>query len=223
MRICGDYKQLNKVSEIDSYPLPIIDELYAKLSGGSYFTKLDLSNAYQQLVLEDGSQKFTIINTEKGLYCYTRMPFGISAAPSIFQRTIETVLQGIPMTSAYLDLSYLDTVLKRLQENGLKLRKEKCSFLDSSVTYLGHKIDSEGIHPIADKTLAIKEAPVPTDLSQLRSYLGLLNYYHKFLPNLSTVLAPIYKLLNKKTRWSGENKKCYSKIICWYTTIQIIL
>ena len=96
----------------------------------------------------------------------------------------------------------------------------------------GHKIDSEGIHPIADKTLAIKEAPVPTDLSQLRSYLGLLNYYHKFLPNLSTVLAPIYKLLNKKTRWSGENnrwmpllkaKKCYSKIICWYTTIQIIL
>ena len=148
MRICGDYKQLNKVSEIDSYPLPIIDELYAKLSGGSYFTKLDISNAYQQLVLEDGSQKFTTINTEKGLYCYTRMPSGISAAPSIFQRTIETVLQGIPMTSVYLDdilssgrnlsehLSYLDTVLKRLQENGLKLRKEKCSFLDSSVTYL---------------------------------------------------------------------------------------
>ena len=215
IRICGDYKQtVNKVAKPDSYPLPHVDELYAKLSGGKQFTKLDLSNAYQQLMLDEASQELTTINTEKGLFSYQRMPFGISAAPAIFQRTMETVLQGIPMTAIYLDdilitgkdldehLQNLDMVLNRLQMNGMRLRNEKCSFLKPEVVYLGHKIDSEGIHPTTDKCQAIKEAPVPTNLGELRSYLGLLNYYHKFLPNLSSTLAPLYKLLNKNTKWT---------------------
>ena len=104
IRICGDYKRtINQVANTDIYPLPHVDELYAKLTGGENFTKLDLSNAYQQLALDEKSQEYTTINTEKGLYSYTRMPFGISAAPAIFQRTIDSILQGIPMTMAYLD------------------------------------------------------------------------------------------------------------------------
>ena len=127
---------------------------------------------------------------------------------------METVLQGIPMTAIYLDdilitgkdfdehLQNLGIVLNRLQMNGMRLGNKECSFPKLEVVYLGHKIDSEGIHPTTDKCQAIKEAPVPTNLGELRSYLGLLNYYHKFLPNLTSTLASLYKLLNKNTKWT---------------------
>ena len=217
IRVCGDYKQtINKVAKTDVYPLPHIDELYTKLAGGESYTKLDLSNAYLQLELDDSSQELTTINTEKGLFSYTRMPFGISAAPAIFQKNIETVLQGIPKTSVYIDdilvtgknhaehLKNLESVLSRLRGSGLRLKRNKCSFMKSSVTYLGHVIDSQGVHPSPEKTKAIKDAPVPNNVSELRSYLGLLNYYHKFLPNLSTTLAPLYQLLNNSSPWQWQ-------------------
>ena len=163
--VCGDYKQtINQVAKTDVYPLPHIDELYTKLAGGESYTKLDLSNAYLQLELDDSSQELTTINTEKGLFSYTRMPFGISAAPAIFQKNIETVLQGIPKTSVYIDdilvtgknhaehLKNLESVLSRLRGSGLRLKRNKCSFMKSSVTYLGHVIDSKGVHPSPEKT-----------------------------------------------------------------------
>ena len=153
------------------------------------FSKIDLSQAYQQLPLADESKQYVVINTQKGLFRYTRLPFGVSSAPGIFQRVMENVLQGIPNVIVYLDdillssptesdhLQLLDQVLDRLDKAGLRARKEKCQFFVPSVSYLGHKIDGEGLHPLPDKVQAIQEAPSPTNVQELKAYLGLLTYY----------------------------------------------
>ena len=144
VRICGDYKiTINQACTADSYPLPKVDDLLANLAGGQFFSKLDLSQAYLQLPLDERSKEFVTVNTHRGLYRYNRLPFGVSSAPSIFQRTIENLLQGIKGVSVYIDdilisgstlhehLKILDTVLEKLQTSGLKLNKTKCFFSSS--------------------------------------------------------------------------------------------
>ena len=220
VRICGDFKlTVNKVSKLDRYPIPRIEDLFAKLSGGQRFTKLDLSQAYQQISLEEDSKKFVVVNTHKGLYQYNRLLYGISSAPGIFQRTMECLLQGIPHVVVYLNdilitgqtqedhLSNLQEVLKRLQTAGLRLRKSKCIFMAKSVQYLGHIIDGEGLRPMSDKIEAVQKAPSPQNVSELKSYLGLLSYYGKFLPQLATKLAPLYALLGSTVPWRWTKKE----------------
>ena len=214
VRICGDFKQtVNPVAKLDRYPIPRVEDLFAKLAGGKAFTKLDLSQAYLQVPLDEESRKLVVVNTHKGLYRYTRLPYGVSSAPGIFQRLMETVLQGIPNVIVYLDdilitgatedehLKTLSLVLERLERAGFRARKAKCSFMQSSVTYLGHRIDQQGLHPLKEKVQAVQDAPSPSNVTELRAYLGLLTYYSKFLPNMATVLAPLYKLLRKDTPW----------------------
>ena len=213
VRICGDFKQtVNPLSKLDNYPIPKVEDLFSTLAGGKVFSKIDLSQAYQQLPLEEESKKYVVINTHKGLFRYTRLPFGISSAPGIFQRVMENILQGISNVVVYLDdillssatesdhLQLIDQVLDRLEKVGLRARKNKCQFFVPSVTYLGHRIDAEGLHPLPDKVQAIQEAPPPTNVQELRAYLGLLTYYSRFLPNMSTVLSPLYQLLQKSTK-----------------------
>nr|MCH9717641.1 DDE-type integrase/transposase/recombinase [Gammaproteobacteria bacterium] len=215
IRICGDFKMtINKVSKLDRYPIPRIEDLFANLSGGISFSKLDLSQAYLQLTLDDDSKRYTVINTHRGLFRYNRLPFGISSAPGIFQRTMESLLKDIPKVTVYLDdilvtgtseenhLHNLELVLKQLLEAGLHLKKEKCQFLVPSITYLGHKIDSHGLHPLPAKIEAISNASVPKNVTELKAFLGLLNYYGKFIPNLSSVLHPLYQLLSHTVNWS---------------------
>ena len=104
VRICGDFKlTVNQASKSDRYPIPCINDLFATLAGGTSFSKLDMSQAYQQIELDEDSQKYTIINTQRGLYCYKRLPFGIASAPGIFQRVMESLLKGIPGVTVYLD------------------------------------------------------------------------------------------------------------------------
>ena len=215
VRFCGDYKvTVNRVAKVDTYPLPRIQDLFASLAGGKLFTKLDLAHAYQQIPLSEESKKLVVINTHKGLYRYNRLPFGISSAPAIFQRMIEGILQGIPHVTAYLDdilvtgatnqehLQNLQEVLTRLEQAGIRLKRNKCAFMLRSVEYMGHVISEEGLKPTADKVRALVDAPVPKDVSQLRSFLGLVNYYAKSMPNLSSVLAPLYQLLQKSRGWT---------------------
>ena len=220
VRICGDFKQtVNPVAKLDRYPIPKVEDLFVKLTGGCTFTKIDLSQAYLQLPLDEESKKFVVINTHKGLFRYTRLLFGISVAPGIFQRVMDNILQGIPGVMVYLDdilitgptvsehLQSLETVLDRLAKAGLHVKKNKCIFMSSSVIYLGHKIDSEGLHPLPDKVRAIVEAPCPSNPKQLKAYLGLITYYAKFLPNLSSLLSPLYKLLHKDITWQWEDEQ----------------
>ena len=224
IRLCGDYKlTINQVSPTETYPLPRAEELFANLSAGKIFSKLDLSNAYLQFPLDEQSKQYVTINTHKGLFQYNRLPYGVASAPAIFQRHMEMLLQGANGVSVYLDdilvagttmedhLHNLKEVLKRLDDAGLRLNKEKCFFLRPSIEYLGHVIDKDGLRPTGSKVRAIKEAPHPKNVTQLRSFLGLINYYGKFLPNLSARLNPLYSLLNKdqKWQWNCEQEEAF--------------
>ena len=155
-------------------------------------------------------------NTHRGLFRYQRLPYGVSSAPALFQATMETLLRNIPGTGVFLDdiivtgnpdeehIENLDRVLTKLEESGLRLKRPKCTLLSEEVIYLGHRINKEGLHPMMDKVEALQKTRAPTCVTELKSYLGLLNYYHKFLPDLSTVLAPLHYLLRKDVKWQWE-------------------
>ena len=226
VRLCGDYSvTVNRDCQVDQYPIPAIEDLYAKLAGGEKFTKLDLSNAYLQVSLDEASQELLTVNTHRGLYKYKRLPYGVASSPGIFQRAMDTLLQGIPGVCTYLDdilvtgvndeahKKSLTAVLDRLLQTGVKAKKNKCVFFQEQIEYLGHRIDSQGLRPMENKVKAVKDAPRPTSVEQLRSYLGLLNHYAKFLPNLSQVLVPLYKLLKKDEKfiWKKEQEEAFEK------------
>ena len=226
VRLCGDYKiTVNQAAKTESYPLPRIEDLFTAFSGGKIFTKLDLSNAYQQVLLHEDSQKFTTIYTHRGLFEYCRLPFGISSAPAIFQRLMDTLLQGLPKVCVYLDdilvagvdeadhLNNLTKVLDKLEEAGLMLNESKCVFASSSIEYLGHIIDGQGLHSSPTKVEAVERVPAPSNITELKSFLGLINYYHKFPPQFSTTLAPLYQLLCKdsKWQWTKTHDQTYQK------------
>ena len=214
IRLCGDYKvTINPNLDIEQYPLPNPQDIFASLSQGKHFTKLDLTHAYQQMLLDDSSLKYVTVNTHQGLYQYQRLPFGVSSAPAIFQRAMDTILQGLSGVACYLDdilitgadedqhLRTLEEVLKRLKQAGVRVKRSKCAFSKDSVEYLGHWIDAQGLHTAPKKVEAMKNAPTPTDVQQLRSFLGMLHYYGKFIPDLATLLHPLNKLLQKDTKW----------------------
>ena len=227
VRICGDYKvTINRAAKVERYPIPRIEELFASLSGGQRFTKLDLSHAYLQIPLDTPSRRLVTINTHKGLFEYTRLPFGIASAPSIFQRTMENLLQGIPRVCVYLDdilvtgmteqehLTNLEQVLQRLESAGMKLKRPKCAFLLESVSYLGHVISKEGLRTAESKVKAIVDAPDPKNLAELRSFLGMVNYYSKFLPNIAAKLSPLYRLLRQSEgwQWGSQQRKAFRHV-----------
>ena len=223
VRLCGDYKvSINHALQVDSYPIPRVEHLFASMSGGKYFSKLDLSQAYLQIPLDDSSKELVTINTHKGLFRYNRLPFGISSAPAIFQRCTENLLQGINGVCVYFDdilvtgsssedhLQNSDKVLTKIDEAGLRLKRSKCSFMMSKIEYLGHVIDEHGIHPTEGKVKAIQEAQRPKNVSELRSFIGILNYYGKFLSNFHQSLHHFTSFC--KTTLGGSGQTIRSKL-----------
>ncbi|CAF0711795.1 unnamed protein product [Adineta steineri] len=214
VRLCADLSTgVNQSLEIDQYPLPKPNDLFVALNGGQQFSKIDFSEAYLQVALDDESKELLVINTHKGLFRYNRLPFGVASAPSIFQKIMDQMLAGLQGTVCYLDdiivtgvnkmehLDNLNKVLEKIKDFGFHINKSKCSFLQDSVEYLGFIVDKNGVHTSPSKTKAIVEMPYPTNISQLRSYLGMVNHYAKFIPNLTDRLAPFYLLLKKNTKW----------------------
>lgn len=182
---------------------------------GENFSKLDMSQTYQQLLLDDDSKKPLVVNTPKNLYQYTRLPYDVYTAPAIFQSVIDRILQGLPVACwRYPHSSKVrrrvqplrEKALERLKNAGAWLRQEKCEFCWPELKYLNHRIDSTGIHPISEKVQAIKKAPPPQNISQLRAFLGLVNYYTKFIPQAASLLTPLYKLLGKNFKWQWTDE-----------------
>ena len=185
----------------------------------------------------EASKKFLTINTNKGLFRYNRLVFGTSSCPAIWQRAIDQVLQGIPGVQYILDdmivsgktneehLENLGNVLKRLQDVGLKANREKCEFFRDRVQFCGHEIDKKGRHKTQEKIEAVASAPRPENVSQLRSFLGLVNYYNRFWPNASTVLHPLHQLLeqNSVRQWTEQCNQAFTKAKRMITSEQVLL
>lgn len=214
IRVCGDFKvTVNPQLELETYPLPRIDDIYASLGGGQKFTTLDLRQAYLQMELDEASKQYMTVNTHKGLYQYERLPYGVSTAPSIFQRAMDQTLQGIPNCQVYLDdiivtgrtsaehLKTLDVVLQRLKDTGLRVNRNKYKYMRSQVEYCGHVISTKGIHQSPRKIENMLEMPSPQNQAQLRAFLGMEQYYSRFLPHLATILQPLHQLLCKDAKW----------------------
>ncbi|UYV64551.1 hypothetical protein LAZ67_3001165, partial [Cordylochernes scorpioides] len=180
-------------------------------------------SARQELEVATSTQPFLTINTHKGLFRFRKMPFGLANAPSYFQSVMDRVLAGIEGVICYIDdvliatvsvekhLAVLKTVFLRLEKYNIKLKKDKCKFVQREIEYLGHLIKEDGIRPLDHKVQALQKAKSPTNISELKSFLGLVNYNGKFIPNLPDLLRPLHELLHKKNCWSWT-KECEEAI-----------
>ncbi|XP_039452532.1 uncharacterized protein K02A2.6-like [Culex pipiens pallens] len=218
IRICADFSTgLNSVLESNQHPLPLPEDIFASMAGCKVFSHIDLSDAYLQVEVDPDSQNLLTINTHKGLYQYTRLTPGIKSAPGAYQQLMDTMLCGLSSTCGYLDDilvagrtqeehdSNLHRVLSRLQEYGFTVRIEKCSFSMRQIKYLGQIMDGDGIRPDPNKTSAVASMPAPHDVPSLRSYLGAVNYYSKYVPEMRKLRYPMDQLLKAGTKWDWND------------------
>lgn len=232
IRLVIDCKtSINKVLIANTYPLPTAQDLFALLSGCKVFCSLDLATAYTQLQLSEKSRRIVVINTIKGLFMYNRLPQDASSSSAIFQQIMESILEGIEYVYCYLDdvliagkdfddcYRRLNLVLERLARANVKINFNKCKFFVSQLPYLGHIISDKGLMPNPEKVSTINAAKIPKNSTELKAFLGLVNYYGKFLQNLSTTLNPLYHLLKKDVRFLWDFKcdeafkQCKEKIL----------
>jgi len=237
IRLCGDYKvTLNTFLKVDRYPIPRVNDLISIFQGAKLFCTLDLSQAYQQLPLSTNSQKLTKISMHKELFMYKRLPYGVASAPGILQREMESMLSGIEGVDCFFDdivvlgidkpevNDRLHKVLGKLNLAGFKVCKEKCEYYKTKITFLGYSIDEKGLHIPTDRIKAISDVPTPKNVHELKAFLGLVNYYGKFVPNMYTVASPLYALLrnNVKFVWGNDQQKGFDKIKKYYHPIRFL-
>lgn len=214
VRICGDFKAtLNPQLKPEQHPTPRVEDIFAQLAGGEKFTKLDLTQAYLSINVDPEHRKYVTINTQKGLYQYNRVPYGVTDSGAKFQKPLDQLLTGAQGAQAMVDdviitgrddaehLRNLEEVLQRLQNAGLKANKYKCSFLQDSITFCGHVVTKDGIKQEPEKQAAIINAPKPQNQKELLSFIGLIGFYRKFIPNISTLQKPLTELAHA-TKWS---------------------
>lgn len=226
LRVCGDYSvTVNPQLEPHRYPMPRPEDLIQRLGGGHGFTKIDLSDAYNQIPLAPESQRRLALSTHRGVLLQKRLPFGISSAPGYFQEIMDKLTKDLQGVAVYMDdilvsgataaehLQNLQALLKRLEEKGLRCRLEKCSFAQPSVEYLGHTLSQHGVAK-GHKVDAVKGMPSPDNVSSLRSFLGSVQFYSKFLPNLATITEPLHRLTKKGIPWAwgAEQAEAFQKL-----------
>lgn len=201
-RFCLDFRRVNQVFKKNAYPLPHMTGILDKLRSARYISTLDLSQAYFQISLAKESREITAFSVPgKGLYQFTRMPYGLTRAPAIFQRLVDRLIgpEMEPHAFVYLDdivivsamfeehLLWLERVLTKIKSAGLTINPEKCKFCRSQVRYLGFIIRGDGLHIDPEKAQPILDYLYPRNLKQLHRYLGMASWYRRFVPSFATV------------------------------------
>ena len=206
-RACEDYRALNAATKSDRYPVPHIQDITAVAQNNKFFTKLDLIRAYHQIPVEPDHIPKTVITTRFGMFEFVRVPFGLRNAAQTFQRFINKVLRDLPFVCAYIDdvltasknmqelIDHVRQVFERLKQYGVVLNPLKCTFGQSEVIFLGHHISERGISPSLETVKSIRDFPIPVTMRQIRQFLGLVNFYRRFLPHCVQVLLPLTGML----------------------------
>lgn len=213
VRVCIDMRAANKAIGREKHPMPTIDDLIADMNGSKYFSKLDMTNAYHQLELEESSRYITTFTTHVGLRRYKRLLFGVNAASEIFQNAISSLLHDIPgvrnlsddiiihgKTQAAHDQT-LQATLQRLNDNGAKLNKEKCVFSTQELIFFGHVFNAKGVSVDPEKVKAIVDMEAPKNVNEVRSFLGMTQYVSRFIHGYSGLTEPLRKLTKSDVPW----------------------
>ncbi|XP_073820661.1 uncharacterized protein [Musca autumnalis] len=232
IRLCVDMRRANEAFSRENHPLPTIDDFLPHIGTGKFFSKLDIKQAFHQVEIAPDSREITTFITKRGLYLYTRLMFGITCAPEIFQKIMEQVLNGCDGCLNFIDdiIVYAETkdehdrrlkkVFDRLRKFNVTLNIKKCVIGVSELEFLGHRLSPNGITPTFDKVDAIKRFREPSTSEEVRSFLGLVNYVGKFIPNLATITDPLRKLTHKDTQfeWSSVHAKACNDLKRYMST-----
>lgn len=227
-RFCVDYRRLNAITRKDAFPLPRIDTLLDKLSKAKYFSTLDLLSGFHQLPMDPKDIDKTAFSTPFGLFAFLVMPFGLCNAPSTFQRAMTETLDGLidDCCLVYIDdimifsntwdehMTHLELVFKRLESKNLRCKLDKCHFAQREVKYLGHIVSEKGVSPDPSLTEKIRNYPIPKDLHQLRTFLGLSGFYRRFIDHYSHKAEPLIALTRKdvKYEWTPDCQSAFDKL-----------
>lgn len=221
MRMCIDYRMLNSVTVKEHYPMPVIEDEIARLSGQACFITLDLFSGYYQVPISEKSKPLTSFVTPDGQYEFNRMPFGLANAPAVFQRMMNKVLGSArySQATAYIDdvliygncvqqcLERLENVLQLLQRANLTLNLAKCDFLKDKIDYLGYEISALGVRPGDKKVQSVIDFPRPSNVHTVRQFLGLVGYFRKFVMNFAQLAHPLNKLLKRDAVWTWTDEQ----------------
>ncbi|VDI10628.1 Hypothetical predicted protein [Mytilus galloprovincialis] len=219
IRICIDPRDLNKAILREHYPLKTVEEVISQMPNAKVFSKLDATSGFWHIQLDEPSSKLCTFNTPFGRYRFARLPFGINSASEVFQKIVSEMVSDIEGAEAIIDdiLIWgsdqkehdmrLKQVLDRAREYNLKLSAGKCEISKPEVTYVGHRLTSEGVKPDPEKIRAVNKMSKPECVKDLQTFMGFIQYLGKFMPNMSTVSAPLRTLLEKNTAWHWDEKQ----------------